>query len=111
MSKRSDMLEARRKVQMVLTSEGKRQTSVQLAANPLLDGLTPKAIGAHLRVLVREKVVRRNKDKTWSPTKGVVGTDEPTPVERPRMFFVLNTTGKTLSLDVGGVRLPVEVEM
>lgn len=127
MSLRSEREEGRNKVHMVLASFDHAVTSDELAASPLLEGMSRSTLGAYLRGLDkmgRAKRLAKGKWRAASNTlpmplaKAVLAKavkQEPRLVvkhndEHPAMYFVLNPSKKTLQLDVGGLRLPVVIE-
>jgi hypothetical protein len=91
---------------MVLSASGKRMTSTELAQHPVLNNLSTRAIGAHLRALMVNKQVMKYADKTWASKTSQAVVEQ----TKPKMYFVLNTTKRTLELNVGGLQFPVEVE-
>lgn len=105
--------ETRTKILMVLNAINKRVSTEELLEHELLKGenLTLRSLGINLSLLKREKLVKRYKDKTWGSTAGREETElrseEPS---APLGVFVINTTDRTISLEVGGVRLPVHFE-
>jgi hypothetical protein len=102
--------EAQSKLLMVVNALGKPATVKELLANPLLEGMTPRAFGAHMRVLARQKQVKRGlKNKTWGPITS--REIKPKVTETPAdMYFVINIAAQTIKLDIGGLRLPVKIE-
>lgn len=103
--------ETRTKILMVLNAVNDRITTEDLLAHPMLknEGLNLRNLGINLGLLKKEKLVRRYKDKTWAAHHLSESTEVVTKPQ-PQMFFVLNPVEKTISLDVGGIRLPVQIE-
>lgn len=105
--------EIRTKILMVLNAINHRISTEDLLNHELMRGedLNLRSLGINLSLLKREKLVKRYKDKTWGSTAGHEETkleaeSKPTPLG----VFIINTTDKTISLDVNGVRLPVHFE-
>ena len=108
MTIKSEKEEARRKILMVLEAIGKAASAKTLSEHPTLSGMSAKSVAMHLRVIGREKLVRRLRDGSWKPTKQRARPETNEGVDS--MFFVINAEARTISLDVGGLRLPVRVE-
>ena len=105
--------ETRTKILMVLNAINSRISTEDLLNHELLkdEKLSLRSLGINLSLLKREKLVRRYKDKTWGSTAGREETElKAEGISTPLGVFVINTTDKTISLDVGGVRLPVHFE-
>jgi hypothetical protein len=102
--------EIQEKLMAVLMSSDVPQLSVTLTEHPLLKSLhlTPRSIGAHLNSLRRNKQVKQNKHKAWSPIR--MREVSEIVAEKPKLAYVLNTIDRTIQLEIGGVRLPLIIE-
>ena len=91
--------ENKAKILSVLKALNKPITSVELGADPLL-AMDGRAVAAYLRVLQKEKLVKKT-SKKWSAISN-------SHAEAPQAQFII--MGGQVLLDVGGLRLPVRVE-
>jgi hypothetical protein len=110
---REQSFDRQQKLKAVLEAIGRPVSVIELSKNPILvsAGILNTILGANLRVLNRNKEVRKLPYRHWAPIKTRTSvTPTKTSTTPTSMFFVLIPSEQKVLLDVGGLRLPVVIE-